>query len=287
LQAGPGVIVKKAVAKHGARTKKRGRRSTSPIGKESLPRKPSKVKSRRPHGVTLADLFLWITIVDECQYHPRGAFERAAVTEGLKSGGNVQQRLSVLESRFGKFFKRPFPKKQDSQEEQSAERKGSVKKDRKKEAPPPPRRYRSGVPTDRGAALAEIFATIEHLYHYALSLRGVQSESDNVIKVKNAIFRLVPSRIQREFDREVFENGQRRNRITRTQAWSYRLRKRRRASEPKRLSDLRRMRLRYPNDPKYNRLLRAAFPYPRFRRRVRNLQHPRRSIVRLAADKTS
>jgi hypothetical protein len=243
------VIVKKSVAKHGARTKRRGRKSTSPIGNESLPRKPGKVKSQRPHGITLADLFLWITVVDECQFHPMGAFERVAVAEGLKSGGNVQQRLQVLENRFGTLFQRPRPKRQKTnpQEEESNDAKGSVI-----ETPSPPtfaKRTRSAVPTARGAALAEIFVTIEHLYHYALSLGGGQSESDNVLKVKKAIFRLLPSRIRRELDRVFFETGVRRNRISRSHAWNYRLRKRQRTGEPKKLSDLPRMLPRYPNTP--------------------------------------
>lgn len=220
------MIVKKAVAESGAKAKKRGRATTS---------------SRRPHGIKLADLFLWITVVDECQYHPRGAFERAAVAEGLKSDGNVQQRLLVLETRFGTLFKRSPPKKRKGRSE---EERSSPPHDRSK-------RYRSGVLTDRGAALAELFATIEHLYYYALSVRGDPSgQLHDVIKAKNAVFRALPARIQREFDREVFENGQRRNRITRSQAWGHRLRQRRRTSEPKRLSDLKRMRLKYPNDSK-------------------------------------
>src|SRR5450631_1510251 len=99
------------------------------------------------------------------------------------------------------------------------------------------------------AALAEIFVTIEHLYHYALSLGGGQSESDNVLKVKKAIFRLLPSRIRRELDRVFFETGVRRNRISRSHAWNYRLRKRQRTGEPKKLSDLPRMLPRYPNTP--------------------------------------
>lgn len=218
------MIVKKADAERGAKTKHG--RSTAP--------------SRRPHGIKLADVFLWITVVDECQHHPRGAFQRAADSEGFKSEGNVQHRLLVLETLFGQLFQRPPPKKP---KERSEEEKSHPTHDRSKH-------YRSGVPTERGAALAELFAAIEHLYHYALSVRGGRIQLNNVIKAKNAVFRALPNPIRREFDREVFENKQRRNRITRTHAWNHRLRKRRRTNEPKRLSDLQRMRLRYPNDSK-------------------------------------
>jgi hypothetical protein len=65
------------------------------------PQTPSrrKVKARkaRPHSILLADLFLWISVVDECLYHPTGAFDRAATMEGYGSLGNVANRLKVLE----------------------------------------------------------------------------------------------------------------------------------------------------------------------------------------------
>jgi hypothetical protein len=239
--------LKKAVVKPSAKTKTNGRRPAASIGKRSAASPPGKKQRRRPHGLTLADLFLWITVVDECHYHPRGAFERAASTEGLKSGGNVQQRLLVLEKRFGKLFrnqKRTFILEKRPPEETEGEDEDLYRKI-------PLKRYRSGVPTDRGAALAEIFVAIEHLYHYALSLGGKESEAKTVIGVKNAIFRRIEEpQIRREFDREIFETGQRRNRITRTQAWSHRLAVRRRLKKPvpKRLSDMPRMRLRYPKD---------------------------------------
>jgi hypothetical protein len=62
----------------------------------------------------------------------------------FKSVGNVQNRLKVLEDQFGKLF-----------EEGSR-----------------PRRYRYGVPTPRGAALAELFVLIEQLWKRAISLKG-------------------------------------------------------------------------------------------------------------------
>jgi hypothetical protein len=103
------MLVKKAVAKRGVKAEKLGRNS-APAGKVVATYRSIKKKSQRPHGVTLADLFLWITVVDECQTHPMGAFERAAVTEGLKSYGNIQQRLKVLETRFGVLFQSLYKK---------------------------------------------------------------------------------------------------------------------------------------------------------------------------------
>jgi hypothetical protein len=111
--------------------------SQAPTGKKGKSRKV------RPHSITLADLFLWITVVDEALVHPTKAFKRAAESEGIKSVGNVQNRLKVLEDRFGKLFE------------------GSR-----------PRRYRYGVPTPRGAALAELFVLIEQLWKRAISLKG-------------------------------------------------------------------------------------------------------------------
>jgi hypothetical protein len=96
------MIVKKAVAERGAKTKHGS--STAP--------------SRRPHGIKLADVFLWITVVDECQHHPRGAFERAAISEGFKSEGNVQHRLLVLETLFRQLFLRSPPKKRKERSEE-------------------------------------------------------------------------------------------------------------------------------------------------------------------------
>ena len=119
---------------------KPGGKSPSPGGQA---KKKAKDRKTRPHSILLADLFLWISVVDECLYHPTGAFDRAARTEGYGSLGNVANRLKVLEARFGKLFQ---------------ENKASS-------------RYRSGVPTPRGAALAEIFVLIELLYSWAENSR--------------------------------------------------------------------------------------------------------------------
>jgi hypothetical protein len=130
------------------------------------PRRQQKGKGRqaRAHSITLADIFLWITVVDECLYHPMGAFDRAAKTEGYGSVGNVVQRLKVLEDRFGTLFMKG----------------------------PGRRRYRTGVPTARGAALAEIFVLIEHLFSWALSLKTATGYHVEVRKLKELILYLVP-----------------------------------------------------------------------------------------------
>jgi hypothetical protein len=67
-------------------------------------RKPKAEKKKRPNSILLADLLLWINIVDECLYHPVGAFDRAATTEGYGSLGNVVQRIEKLQERFGPLF---------------------------------------------------------------------------------------------------------------------------------------------------------------------------------------
>ncbi|WP_210205409.1 hypothetical protein, partial [Bradyrhizobium sp. MOS002] len=44
-------------------------------------KKDSESKARRTtpkHNIRLADLFLWITVVDECQIHPRNGLEEAS-----------------------------------------------------------------------------------------------------------------------------------------------------------------------------------------------------------------
>jgi hypothetical protein len=92
------ITVEEAAAKDakGAKPKKR---------QQSARRPPSRKKGiSRPHSISLADLFLWITLVDECLFHPIGAFERAAVKEGLSNRGTVTQRVEALESRFGQLF---------------------------------------------------------------------------------------------------------------------------------------------------------------------------------------
>jgi hypothetical protein len=52
-------------------------------------RAPKKAKKQRPNSIPLADLSLWINVVDECLYHPVGAFDRAAMTEGYGSLGSA------------------------------------------------------------------------------------------------------------------------------------------------------------------------------------------------------
>jgi len=94
-----------------------------------------------------------------------GAFDRAAVTEGYGSLGNVVQRIKVLEDRFGLLFQ---PNK----------------------LPP---RNRSGVPTKRGAALAEIFMLMELLFHWASTLEKSGSFTE-VRKLKELILYLVGRR---------------------------------------------------------------------------------------------
>lgn len=95
-------------------------------------------------------------------YHPTGAFDRVAKTEGYGSLGNVAQRLDVLESRFGTLFYRNSSSG-----------------------------YRSGVPTFRGAALAELFVVIELLYSLAPSL-GKSGTLGELRKLKELVLNLAP-----------------------------------------------------------------------------------------------
>ena len=110
---------------------KKAKKSRGTLREHPSPRAPTerkgksrktKARTARPHSILLADLFLWIGVVDECLYHPVGAFERAAKTEGYGSVGNVTQRLDVLENEFGMLLYRNLSSG-----------------------------YRSGVPTFRGA----------------------------------------------------------------------------------------------------------------------------------------
>lgn len=66
------------------------------------PKRPGK---RRPHSITLADLFLWITFADECFVHPRKAFQRTAEKEGVVLG-HVSKRVSAIEKHFGGLFEK-------------------------------------------------------------------------------------------------------------------------------------------------------------------------------------
>jgi hypothetical protein len=173
--------------------------SQAPTGKKGKSRKV------RPNSILLADLFLWISVVDECLYHPMGAFDRAAKTEGYGSLGNVANRLKVLETRFGKLF----------QENKSSSS-----------------RYRSGVPTRRGAALAEIFVPIELLYSWAASLEQSGSFTE-VRKLKELILYLVPRRAPRPRDQDDLDTS----RISSSGVWHTRLYKTGRLRNPKSMAE--------------------------------------------------
>jgi hypothetical protein len=133
------------------------RKKSGDIAPRSKGQPRRKPKKQRPNSILLADLFLWINVVDECLYHPAGDFDRAAVTEGYGSFGNVVQRIKVLEDRFGPLFQ---PHKLSP-------------------------RNRSGAPTKRGAALAKIFMPMELLFHWASTLE--KSGSFEVRKLKELI----------------------------------------------------------------------------------------------------
>jgi hypothetical protein len=178
---------------------------------EAPTRRKAKARKARPHSMLLADLFLWISVVDECLYHPVGAFDRAAVAEGYGSLGNVVQRLAVLEKRFGQLF-----------------RQGKVAG------------RRSGVPTPRGAALAEIFVLIELLYSWAESLEKSGPKEISYIKVhklKEFIDYLIPSMAPRRVrDQDVFGGS----RISTSLVWSGRLHKTGRPGQPKHMTQWKR-----------------------------------------------
>jgi hypothetical protein len=146
--------------------------------------KPGKSSRRRAHSITLSDLFLWITVVDECFVHPVKAFARAAEIEGI-AVGNVTHRVNVLEKHFGKLF-------------QEGNR---------------PRAYRNGVITTRGAALAEIFVIIEQLYLRALSNNGAVG----VLELKDSLMPHFPQESWRRHDQ--FGTA----RIFRAMKWQQRL----------------------------------------------------------------
>lgn len=169
-----------------------GAKGRTAKGRSQSKRRPPtrKQAQRRPNSVSLADLYLWITLVDECLYHPIGAFERAAVTAGLKNRGTVTQRVKVLEAHFGQLF---------------ANRDTS-------------QRYRSGVPSYRGAALAEIFVLIEHLHRWALEIYENRASMNEVRAVKPFILHLIPAYAKRPLDESITPD-----RIILSRVWNKRL----------------------------------------------------------------
>jgi hypothetical protein len=173
---------------------KAGRKSLDP----GVQARKCKDRRTRPHSILLADLFLWVRVVDECLYHPIGGLDRAAKTEGYGSVGNVSQRLDVLENHFGMLFYRN----------------GS---------------YRSGVPTFRGVALAELFVTIELLYSRASSL-GKSGFLDELHSLKQLLLRVTPSYAHRVWD----DSGQ--NRIKASFIWHHLRSKTWRGNEGKKMS---------------------------------------------------
>jgi hypothetical protein len=134
-----------------------------------------------------------------------GAFDRAAMTEGYGSLGNVVNRIEKLEERFGQLFR---PNKLSS-------------------------RNRSGVPTPRGAALAEIFMLIELMFHWASTLEKSGSFSE-VRRLKEFILYLVPRRATRVVDTDELGES---SRISISRVWSGRMHKTGLPHNPKRLSE--------------------------------------------------
>jgi hypothetical protein len=161
--------------------------------------KKAKDRKLRPHSVSLADLFLWISVVDECLYHPMGAFDRAANTEGYGSLGNVVNRLQVLEDRFGALFEEIAEdnpnvairlKVLEARLGTTLEGIGRSKR-------------RSAVPSHQGVALAEIFVLIEQLYKFALSFdERERAHVRQLRKLKEDIFKSLPNESLRAMDQE-------------------------------------------------------------------------------------
>jgi hypothetical protein len=171
---------------------KTGTKGGTPKGRPQSKRRPPARKKgeKRPHSVSLADLFLWITLVDECLYHPIGAFDRAATTAGLKNRGTVTQRVKVLEAHFGQLFANRDPSQ----------------------------RYRSGVPSYRGAALAEIFVLIEHLHRWALEIYENRASMNELRDIKPFILHLIPAYAKRPIDESIMSD-----RILMSRVWNKRL----------------------------------------------------------------
>lgn len=201
-------------AKRAAKSKKHVSRGAPAAKKDS---KSKRKRTERKHNISLADLFLWITVVDHCQIHPRNGLEEASKAAKMNSG-QLQQRLREIEKRFGPLFRKRAAEKKTV----SASRKHN----------------RSGVPNVLGGALAEIFTTIEHLYLYALTLRdnGSTNPFPEVIEAKRAVMKAISVTPLRDLDR--VKLTLRRDRITRSQLWAKRIERRESTGEPERLSDL-------------------------------------------------
>jgi hypothetical protein len=122
--------------------------------------------------------------------------------EDYGSVGNVTQRLDVLENEFGMLLYRNLSSG-----------------------------YRSGVPTFRGAALADLFAVIELLYSRALSLEISGFLDELLRKLKGPILDLAPRRARRVGD----DLDQ--NRIKTSLVWRTRQMKTGRSHDRKKMAD--------------------------------------------------
>jgi hypothetical protein len=146
------------------------------------------------------------------------------VVEGFTAGGNLNQRLSELESEFWKLF-------------------FDSSKVRRRDKRPAGRRYRSAVPSLRGAALAEIFVLIEHLYRWATTIGGwPEKEYQDVKEVNQAVLSLLHLPPLR-----TLEGRPKSDRISRSIVWRSRLEKWTRTKSPAKFSGLKSM----VPEPKY------------------------------------
>ena len=143
--------------------------------------KNSKVHRPKPHDVSLADLFLWITVTDACLDHPIGAFRRAAAIADLTDAEVVQcvDRLEVFlktalnESGQKRFHRLMIKRRLTDMRDVS--------------------KKRNGMLYSYGAFFAEVCALIEHLWLFAIDADGFRSKDVDILRhLGKAIYDVLP-----------------------------------------------------------------------------------------------
>jgi hypothetical protein len=141
----------------------------------------SKTK-RRDNDVSLADLILWVHVVDACLEHPVGGLTRAAGMLGLSSSVPVHQCIERLETALGvRLFK--LVKARDPRERSA---------------------IRGGHISHRGIMLAEACACIEHLWNFVCCEIPGSDQQAAMTEVKDAVFSGLLAPLTRNLEKEKY-----------------------------------------------------------------------------------
>lgn len=241
------------MANNGEKKKRRGR----PKGGIS-----SEASRQKLDSIRLADLFLWIDIVDACQEHPNGGLMRAAADAGIANPENINHVIDRLEEQVGKTLF-DYENVRD---------------------PNVRNRIRDGRISSDGAFLAEVSVVIEHLWQYLMTPRkksAVYGEVMTILEVKKEIFRILSQPIGRDLERDVYRHNlnneiRKQNRIGRVIFWQRSILKQRLLEGKVRICELPRLLVRDPPRTKAP----AATGAIRFRRKqIPNSSSHRPSII--------